>query len=266
MDFALTNVELTQAPKIQMEGYDELLKQVEGLAENMKNVAVTDDTLKGSKALVAQVKKQYDQLDNQRKAVKKQLLEPYAELDEKMKKLKSILDSGEESVREQIRELENKQKKAKDKQVRIIFNELHKHYKLPSIFTYELFMKPKYLNKGTSLTTVRTKIIDWCTQIETDIEMFRAVVDDLNHVANMVQEYASNGLQASVTITKYKQQRKEFKQLKTELGTTKPPVISIKPQHTEKGIRESFTLAVYTKKDLQELVKFCNKNKIDFSA
>ena len=266
MDFEITKVELTQQPTIEMTGYDELLTQVEGLAEQMKTVEVTEDTLQGSKKLVSEVKKQYDILDSQRKAVKKQLMKPYEEIDLKMKQLKKVLDSGETAVRSQIKELEQKQRSLKEVEVKALFDEMFIHYKLPSIFTFEMFLESKHLNKTYSMSKVKTDMKVWFINIKNDIQMFRDVADEINHVANMVQEYAHNGLQASQAISTYKQARNDFKRLKNELGSSKKVSISIKPQHSEKGIRKRFHLAVYGQSDLNKLVQFCNKNNIDFEA
>lgn len=266
MDFEITKVELTQQPTIEMSGYDELLNQVEGLAEHMRTVEVTEDTLQGSKKLVSEVKKQYDVLDRQRKDVKKQLLKPYEEIDLKMKKLKGVLDSGESSVREQIKELEQQQRTLKEVEVKALFDEMFTHYKIPTLFTFEMFLESKHLNKTYSIGRVRTDMKVWFTNIKNDIQMFRDVADEINHVANMVQEYSQNGLQASQAISTYKQARNDFKRLKNELGSSKKVSISIKPQHSEKGIRKTFNLAVFSQSDLNKLVQFCNKNKIDFEA
>lgn len=266
MNFAIANVEMTQTPIIKMEGYETLLSQVEGLAEEMKKVEVTEENIKGSKKLVAQVKQQYDQLDRQRKEVKKQLLKPYEEIDVKMKELKKVLDSGENGVREQIKQLEEQQRQEKRKVIYDLFTELFEHYKIPSIFSFELFLETKHLNKSYSMAKIENDIKVWFLNIQHDIEMFSVVADEEIHVANIVQEYAKNGLQANQAIVTYKNNRIAFNRLRNELGRNQKPTVSIKPQHSDKAPRKTFTLAVYSPNDLNKLIKFANENNIDFSA
>ncbi|MRC01695.1 DUF1351 domain-containing protein, partial [Bacillus thuringiensis] len=78
--------------------YDKLLEDVTRLADEMKRTVVTEDSIKHYKKLLAQTRREFKQVDDERKRVKREIMAPYEELNNQVKTLQNILKEGERAL------------------------------------------------------------------------------------------------------------------------------------------------------------------------
>ncbi|MRA94252.1 DUF1351 domain-containing protein, partial [Bacillus thuringiensis] len=83
--------------------YDKLLEDVTRLADEMKRTVVTEDSIKHYKKLLAQTRREFKQVDDERKRVKREIMAPYEELNNQVKTLQNILKEGERALDSQIK-------------------------------------------------------------------------------------------------------------------------------------------------------------------
>ena len=132
---------------------EEILKSAEKLNEQLVNVVVTDETIKTSKKLVAEVRKQANQIDQSRKDLKSELMKPYLEFEKTVKVILQTVSEGEDIIRKQVRELEDKEREEKSDYLFDMIGKRIRHYPLINRYDIDVskFIEPSYLNKTCSL-------------------------------------------------------------------------------------------------------------------
>lgn len=260
------SVNVTQAPSIEILGYDDLKKQVEELVVEMKKVEVTEENIQGSKKLASEIRKKYNELDARRKEVKKELLKPYEELDEQMKELKKILDEGDTSVRDQIRALETKAREERKKELERVFNEYIEYYELPSTIKFDNVLAPNLLNKSVTLKRASEGLRSKLESLANDLNFIDSMIDDLDERVQVIANWLDNGFNAQLAVKAHKEHKDSVKEIyKQQLEKEETPVITIQPTNLTKVPKESSsTLVIYGLDNVHDVIDYCLKNKIQF--
>lgn len=258
------SLEVTQLPSVELTGYDELKELASQLASEMKQVTVTEDNVVASKKMVAQVRKRYSELDNQRKEAKKQLLAPLAESTEQLKELDSILKDGEHAVRTQISRIEQEAKEERKKVLENEFNRLADYYDLISAVTFDKVLDMKWLNKSTSEKRAKEELQDKINSIMKDYRLILSMVPDEDKTP-CVYEFTKNGFDVNQVLESWKQKQEQLSILKKEVKLdSKKPKITIQPTHLEQQEVYNKTLVIYGRDDLNTVMKFMIDNNIHF--
>lgn len=155
------------------------------LADHVKKVEVTEENVKESKKLVAAVSKQAKVLNDERIAVKKQMLEPYNEFEQQVKEITEIVKSSEEIVRQQIRQLEEQERAEKEEEIKQLFDKRMKQYDFGGLFSFKDFLEQKYLNKTFTLTKIEKEMVQWFEQINQGLE----AIANLEQADEVLAEY-----------------------------------------------------------------------------
>lgn len=177
---------LVTVGSIEFPDYENLLSQVELLADRMSTVEVTEDNLKDSKRMVAAVSKEVNELNAQRLDAKRAIMKPYDDLEVKFKHITSIIRDAEEAVRVQVRELEEEERQDKRRKIKSIFKKREGHHKLYSVVGFEHFIQNRHMNKSVSMDTVEKEMVEWLLQAESDIEY----ISTLEHSGEVYHEYS----------------------------------------------------------------------------
>lgn len=184
--FELTEKSLVVDPgSIQFPVYQQIKDSAIKLARHVEKVAVTEENVKESKRLVAEVSKQVKSLNDERIKVKKQLLEPYEEFEEQVKEISIIVKTSEDIVRKQIRQLEEQERDQKEKEIEELFNKRMLQYDFENLFSFSDFIENKYLNKTYSLAKVEKAMILWFEKINQGLEAIR----NLDYADEVLAEY-----------------------------------------------------------------------------
>ena len=124
---------------IKFDGFPTLRLSVERLVEKMKTVEVTEENVKESKQLVARVRKEVDALNDERKRVERFYLSPLDDFKRGIKEVGDLIKEAEESVRSQVRTLDEIEREVKYQDVQMLFDLRVKAYDLKDMFDFTDF-------------------------------------------------------------------------------------------------------------------------------
>ena len=129
------SVEFTPV-KVDFKDYEYIKSSAERLNIELKGREVTEDNVQESKKLVAEVRKQFNALDQMRKDTEKEVMAEFNVFKDQVKEIGSIIGEGEDVVRSQIRELDDTQREAKREKVKELWEDHAGRYKFTSWFGF----------------------------------------------------------------------------------------------------------------------------------
>lgn len=162
----IVNVEIGQVTF----NFTELERQAREVADFVSQVEVTEDNIKESKKLIAKVNKASKKLEDERIAVKKELLRPYVEFEKNVKDIVSIIKDADTIVRTQVKELEEIERENKNNTIKDIWDKRVKHYDFNDLISYDDFITPQHLNKSTSLKKIEEEMVDFMESTKRDLK------------------------------------------------------------------------------------------------
>lgn len=143
---------------------------VENVAELLNRIVLTEDNVKDVKHTLANARKITKQLNDARIHVKKEILSPYKEFEEKIKELTRTIDTADETLRSKVRDMEEKERTQKGKEIRSIWDERLKFYHVIDYTNpYVYWIKQEYLNKSTPMKAIEKSMTDWLEQTEKEL-------------------------------------------------------------------------------------------------
>ena len=164
--------------KISFNAYENIKNKALKLSENLKTVEVSEENIKESKKLIAEVNKDVKKLEDYRIKVKKEMLKPYNDFEVQVKEIVKIVKEADEYVRSQIRELEEIERENKKAIVKEMFENKAKHYDFNEIITFDKFFKESMSNKTTSIDKIENELSEWLEQRKMDIEVIKSLKHD----------------------------------------------------------------------------------------
>lgn len=205
-------------------GYDELLTELQKLGEYLLSVEVTEENVQENKKLVAQCRKAFKNIHEEKMAFKREYMKPLETLDAQVKEIDRRLGAYEYHIRRQVKELEDKTKKDKENQIREIYDKRLKIYggdEVKSLYPFDDFLKKEYLTKRKSLTKIEEEMVDFFESRREDISALIVFADkaDLNR-DTVVNEFLNRG-SVSDTITYFDNLKKEKQEVKKALENNK---------------------------------------------
>jgi hypothetical protein len=157
--------------KVEFPDFEPLKNQAYELADHIANVEVDPENIKQSKKLVAEVSKRLKELEDRRITIKKLMLEPYNDFEAKVKEIVAIVREAEDTVRMQVRALEEVERREKQSLLESIFNKRIVHYTFRDFFSFADFFKPKHLNKTVSVDAVEKEMIEFLERLAKDFNI-----------------------------------------------------------------------------------------------
>jgi len=187
------------------------------LAESIAAVEVNDENIRASKKLLAAVNRSVNELEDRRKKIKRLMLEPYTIFEAQVKEIVGIVKDADEIVREQVKKLEEFERMAKRDTIIEIFEKRIVHYSFRNLFSFKDFLKPKHLNKTTSIESVENEMIDFLETLAKDLKVIETMPDS-EDILNLYIDVKD--LAAALTLHNQKQARKQ--QIEASKVMTKP--------------------------------------------
>jgi hypothetical protein len=218
------------------------------LAEVMKEHEVNDETLKTSKKILAAVNKRCKELDGERIRIKKLMLEPYQEFEEQVKEIVGIVKEADNTVRQQVKELEEMERLKKEAEIWAIWDKRIKQYKLGDLIPFTDFIKPKHLNKSISIEAAEKDMVDFLEQTERDIKVLQKLPDLNAHVSAYIGTY--DLAQAMDQVMREKERRRQIEAAQASSKSAQAV--------------KSYRYIVWGEKDAALLEMFMQKNKINY--
>ena len=163
--------------KITFNAYERIKNKALNLSEYLKTVEVSEENIKESKKLIAEVNKDIKKLEDYRIKVKKEMLKPYNDFEVQVKEIVKIVKEADEYVRNQIKELEEVERENKKALVKEMFENKVKHYDFNKMITFDNFFKENMANKTTSLEKIENELSEWLEQRKMDIQIIKNLRD-----------------------------------------------------------------------------------------
>ena len=142
---------IAKYPVINFDEYDDLKVQAMIIAERVRDVQVTDENIKETKKMLARINSSLKELNDRRIAIRKEINKPYDEFAEKIKEIETIVRDADTLVRNQVREIEEQERRDKKQALEDIWNKRIPMYELASQIPFEDWLEPCHLNKTATI-------------------------------------------------------------------------------------------------------------------
>ena len=145
--------------------FEELKREVMTKSDHYKNMVYTDDTIKDAKADKAKLNKFVTDLEDKRKAVRKECLQPYESFEKQVKELVAIINEPVKLIDDQVKDYEEKLKTEKKEKIK----EYWEGTDHPEWLTCKQIFDQRWLNTTFSLKKVQEAIDERLAEIKTHI-------------------------------------------------------------------------------------------------
>ena len=239
---------------IKFDGFPTLLLSVERLVEKMKTVEVTEENVKESKQLVARVRKEVDALNDERKRGERFYLSPLDDFKRGIKEVGDLIKEAEESVRSQVRTLDEIEREVKYHDVEMLFDLRVKAHDIKGMFDFTDFYRREFTNKTYPLSKVESEMVEWLGKIESDLNF----LSEQPEAAKVLAEYKDTK-DVALAIKHIEEQNKYYSELEKRMQhvvtVSNPDFVSTK---------QEFKFTVFGENDAKVLREFLGTTGIKF--
>ena len=247
----------------------EVRRQLSDALEKYRNLVVTEDTVDDAKSTLANLRKQMDLIDSQRKDVKKNWDKPLKAFETDVKKLVEEFTTVIEPIAAQVKSFEETERRNKENALRLVYEaeigEDHLRYR-----PWDCVFDPKWTNR----TAKREKIVEELVQIaertKNEVQAIRAlntpfevaaldhyaICQDLGDTLTYIQRLGAQDLQGN---------GKEEERTDVTPEAQKPveAILEASAGDDEETVSIAFRVEC-TKSQLQKLKEFLVENKIKY--
>lgn len=163
--------------------YKKILNEAKEVAKFLSTVEVTSETVKEAKKIRASANKAVNRLQDERKRIKKELLEPYEVFNKQVQEIVNVVDEANKLVDEQIKELEQKERDRKYDEIVNIWNLQTNQFKYKDLIDISMFIKNEYGNKTYSLNKIEEEMVTFLENSEREIDYVKS------HGEEYLEEY-----------------------------------------------------------------------------
>ena len=154
--------------------YEELKAELTKRLEHYNNLVVTEDSIQGAKADRANLRKLQTALDNRRKEVVSQWNQPLETFKDQVQELKDLIEQPVASIDGQVKSFEESEKAKKRKEVEAAYAEIVPE-NLRDIIPFTRILDQKWLNKTTTMKSVRAALEDKAKRVNVDVALLDGV-------------------------------------------------------------------------------------------
>lgn len=258
-DLALVNHEIQlKENKIELIGYDQLVKQLDQLGEYLLSIEVTEENIQENKRLVAQVRKACDQLNKERIAFKKNYLEPLETLEQQVKTIDKKASEFEAAVRIQIREIEEKEREDKKNEINKLFSKKARTYGNDDLYPFEDFLNNRYLNKSYSMNKIEQEMTAWFENRENDINALISYSESIPQDKETVITQYLLLQDVGQTISHFTRENEKKEQVRK--------AVQAKPKKAKKPTPKTTFLIRFSEDDRDRVTQLLKISNVDFEV
>lgn len=243
---------LVQPGMVKFMKFEKLKAEAEALAKLIKTVEVNDENIKQSKKMLAEVNKRVKQLEDNRIGIKKQVLASYQLFEEQVKEIVAIVKEADETVRIQVKHLEESERSERHGILEDLFNKRIIHYSFRDLFSFKDFLKPKHLNKTSHIEAVEKEMVEYLEKITVDL---KAIETMPNSNAVLTAYVDLKDLGAALTVVNQQEQRQKAVEASQALK-----------QPTEDKIAFLVSVKVYNARELKHLELLLKENEFEYET
>lgn len=154
--------------------FDELKTELAERLDHYNNLVVTEDGIKEAKDDRAKLNKLRTAIDTRRKDIKREYMKPYNEFEGRIKELTLLIDDPIKAIDTQLDGYEEKRKAEKMKEIEETYAEAI-HEAFHSIIPLERILDKRWLNKTTTMDSVKEDIQSWARRVSADMRVIDTV-------------------------------------------------------------------------------------------
>lgn len=188
--------------------YEDIKRMLEDKLSIYEGALVTEEGKTIAKKEIAALRKLKKEIDDRRKAVKKEWSIPYDEFNAKVQALLSMIDEPILLLDSQVKAFDEKQKQEKREKIKDIYTELIGD--LAEYLTFERVYQTGWENVSTSLKKVREEMLEKIDSVKKDISTISSMKSDA--VTEALNRYKSDldAMAAVQYINNYEFQKQEI--------------------------------------------------------
>lgn len=144
---------------------EELKAEISEKMQDYKNLVFTEETIKEAKKDRANLNKLKNAFEDERKRIKKLCMTPYDEFEKQVKELVALIDEPIRLIDNQIKEVEEKRRDEKRKEVEALFPTIG----FQAFVTLDMIWDEKWLNTTVSMAKIEEQMKSRMYQIGDDV-------------------------------------------------------------------------------------------------
>jgi hypothetical protein len=203
-ELQVQQIEVVQG-QVVFKTYEEVKASAVKLAEQIKTLEVSEDNVKLSKKLLAEVNKRVKELEDRRIIIKKAMLEPYQTFEEQVKEIVGIVKEADAIVRDQVKQMEEQERIEKEKVLWELWAKRIQQYSFKEFVQFMDFAQPRHLNKSISIDAVEKEMVAFLEKVEGDMQVIYKLPEVDNHINAYLNTF---DLGQAMMIVKQEQERK----------------------------------------------------------
>lgn len=257
--------------------FEELKSELTERLHHYNTLVVTEDAIKEAKADLAKLRKLKEAIETRRKEVKQQCMAPYNAFEAQVKELTALIDAPVAAINGQVKAFEEHEKQKKYEEIVAAYDELAPD-SIKEIVPLNRILDPKWLNKGTTMKSIRENMETICKRANIDMSYIESTVPyeyltavRAKYIETLDLDAALDHRDRLVAAEQAFQQREAERSLYQAPVQEKPPVAAQEPaeepapmpQSQEKlyALRLEFHL---TMDQANKLKKFLSHNQISY--
>lgn len=154
--------------------FEELEVELRQRLEHYNHLVVTEDSIKEAKDDRADLRKLKDAIEARRKDVKKQCEAPYKAFETKVKRLTALIDAPIAAIDGQVKTFEEQERQKKYGEVSAAYAEIVPE-NLRDIIPLSRIMDQRWLNKTTTMKSIREALEDKAKRVNVDVALLDGV-------------------------------------------------------------------------------------------
>ena len=262
---------LEQLPIIKAK-LEQISIEIKEKVDNATSLIVNEDTVKEVKKVRADLNKEFNELETQRKQVKEAIMGKYNEFEEIYKdKVSNLYKEADSTLKEKIDNAENQLKQEKEEELREFANQHIGANNLQDIIKYEDI--GLNITLSASMKSLKEETLKFIEKIANDIELIKLeeysdeiLLEYINNRGNYAQSKL-NVLNRHKQLEEIKKQQetKQEQEKKEEKVVEKVDEITIPKEviEEEQMLKVTFTIET-TKQNIIELKKWLNERGIKY--
>lgn len=163
-------------------------------------LVVTEDAISSAKKDLAKLRKVKEQIEVQRKAVKKEWMKPYEEFErDKAKVLTGILDEAISNIDGQVKDYDSRRKEQKMAELKQYFEFEAGRYRVMAYLDWNLIRNPKWANASFSVEDAENEISGIITRTAGDVDYITGMESPFT-AAMLIEYRRSRDLRAALSV------------------------------------------------------------------
>lgn len=218
--------------------FEELKTELTARLDHYNTLVVTEDAIKEAKTDLANLRKLRDAIDTKRKEVKKKCLEPFNSFEAQVKELLALIDAPVAAINEQVKAFDDRSKEEKLEEITKAYGEIVAE-EIREIIPLERILDPKWLNKGTTMKSIREAIAMISARAKIDILYLESIIEPEHLTAVRAKYIETLNVEASVHHRDaLVAAQRAFRQREAAAATAKPQTEERPPVAAQEPVRE----------------------------